>query len=377
MRAALKRRVGARTGAAIAARGPATMLAIAIAIAGFLPAAASAQSGDGILTYKGPDRAQKLLAGAKKEGEVVFYSGMIVNQALRPIVTAFSKKYPFIKMTYWRGDSEDIITKVSTEMRGHNPVADVMEGTGIGDLAVRAGIAQPAWSPQLAGIPERLRDPRGLWAPTRMSYFSIAYNTNLVAARDVPKTYRDLLNPKWKGKMAWPLLSAIGAPLFVTNLRTAWGEDKAMAYLRQLSKQNIINFGAGNPRTLVDRVIAGEYPIALQIFAHHPLISARKGAPVAPQLLPPVASAAGTIVMPKEMRHPYAAALLMDFLLSRDGQQILAASEYLPVRSDVEPLPQLAPIVPSRAGVEENFISPEKLEHYTESSAKIVEQLFR
>jgi iron(III) transport system substrate-binding protein len=127
---------------------------------------------------------------------------------------------------------------------------------------------------------------------------------------------------------------------------------------------------------LVDRVIAGEYAIALQIFAHHPLISAAKGAPVTSQLLPPVASSAGTFVIPKGSRHPHAAALLMDFLLSKEGQQILAAAEYLPVRPDVEPLPQIVPIVPSRAGVEENF-SPEKLSEYTESSAKIVEELFR
>jgi iron(III) transport system substrate-binding protein len=144
-----------------------------------------------------------------------------------------------------------------------------------------------------------------------------------------------------------------------------------------LAAQNIINFGAGNPRTLVDRVIAGEYPIALQIFAHHPLISAAKGAPVASQLFPPVASAAGTIVIPKQVRHQCAAMLLMDFLLSREGQQILAASEYLPVRSDVDPLPTIESIVPERVKLEENFISPEKLEENTERSAKTVEELFR
>jgi ABC-type Fe3+ transport system substrate-binding protein len=165
--------------------------------------------------------------------------------------------------------------------------------------------------------------------------------------------------------------------LFVTNLRVAWGDDKAMAYLRRLRAQNIVNFGAGNPRTLVDRVIAGEYPIALQIFAHHPLISAAKGAPVTTQLLAPVASSAGTLVIPKGSRHPHAAALLMDFLLSKEGQKILATAEYLPVRPDVEPLAQIASIVPSRAGVAENFVSPEKLNTYTESSAKVVEDLFR
>ena len=94
-------------------------------------------------------------------------------------------------------------------------------------------------------------------------------------------------------------------------------------------------------------------------------------------LLPPVVSAAGAVLIPKLTRHPSAALLLMDFLLSREGQQILASSEYLPVREDVEPLKQIAPIVPSRAGVAENFISPEKLQAYTESSTKIVETLFR
>jgi iron(III) transport system substrate-binding protein len=353
-------------------------LGIAAVVTCALATAVAAQTPpDSIATYRGPDRTEKLIAGARQEGQLTYYSAMIVNQALRPLTAAFQKKYPFIKMSYWRGDSEDIEQKLAAEMRANNPVVDVVEGTGIGELAVRAGFAQPAWSPQLADIPERMHDPRRLWVPTRVSYFSLAYNTRLVPAASAPRTYDDLLDEKWKGRMAWPLLSAIGASLFVTNLRLAWGDERALAYLQRLRTQNIVNFGAGNPRTLVDRVIAGEYAIALQVFAHHPLISAGKGAPVTSQLLPPVASAPATLVIPKGSRHPHAAVLLMDFLLSQEGQQILAAAEYLPVRKDVEPLAQIAPIVPSRAGVAENFISPEQLSGYTESSAKIVEDLFR
>jgi len=353
--------------------------AAAVLLAGCLLAtAATAKTPDAnILTYAGPDRTDRLIEGAKKEGELTYYSAMIVNQALRPLTAAFQAKYPFIKISYWRADSEEIETKIAAEIRANNPVGDVIEGTGIGELAVHAGLAQPIVSPELGAVPERFRDSSRLWVPTRMSYFAMAYNTRLIAAGTQPKTYDDLLDEKWRGKMAWPLLSAIGAPLFVTNLRLAWGDEKAMTYLRRLRAQNIVNFGAGNPRTLVDRVVAGEYPIALQIFAHHPLISAAKGAPVTTQLLAPVASSAGTLVIPKGSRHPYSAALLMDFLLSKEGQRILAAAEYLPVRPDVEPLAQIAPIVPSRAGVAENFISPEKLNAYTESSAKIVEDLFR
>ena len=330
-----------------------------------------------ILTYRGADRTEKLLEGAAKEGEVVFYSAMITNQALRPMADAFQKKYPTVKMTFWRADSEDIAAKLSAEIRANSLKADVVEGTGIGEITVQAGYAQPVWSPELDNLPPKIRDGRGLWAPTRMSYFSAAYNTKLITTGEAPKTYEDLLDPRFKGKIAWPFVAASAAPLFVTNLRIAWGEDRAMDYFKKLSQQKIVNFGAGNARTLVDRVIAGEYPIALAIFAHHPMISADKGAPVTSQLMGPVASAAGTLVVPKGVRHPHAAVLLLDFILSKEGQKILAGAEYFPVRADVEPLAKLAQVKPDRAGYEENFISPEQLNKYTDGSIKMLEEMFR
>jgi iron(III) transport system substrate-binding protein len=330
-----------------------------------------------ILTYRGPDRAEKLLEGASKEGEVVFYSAMITNQALRPMADAFQKKYPKVKMTFWRADSEDIAAKLSAEIRANSLKADVVEGTGIGEITVQAGYAQPVWSPELDNLSPKIRDSRGLWAPTRMSYFSAAYNTKLMPAAEAPKTYEDLLDPRFKGKIAWPYVAASAAPLFVTNLRIAWGEERALDYFKKLSQQKIVNFGAGNARTLVDRVIAGEYPMALAIFAHHPMISADKGAPVTSQLMGPVASAAGTLVVPRGVRHPHAAVLLLDFILSKEGQQIMASAEYFPVRPDVEPLPKLAKVIPDRAGYELNFISPEQLNKYTDGSIKMLEELFR
>ena len=127
----------------------------------------------------------------------------------------------------------------------------------------------------------------------------------------------------------------------------------------------------------MDRVIAGEFPIALNIFAHHPLISKAKGAPVNTQLLEPVPSTAGTMIVPKGVRHPYAAMLLADFILSQEGQGIFAKAEYFPVRPDVAPLETLAPVVPKIAGVKELFVSSEQLNRYNESSQKIFEELFR
>ena len=336
-----------------------------------------AQPSDSILLYQGPDREKRLLEGARKEGQVVIYSAMIVNQALRPLVDSFNKKYPGVRASYWRGDSEDIAAKLAAESRAKNLGVDVVEGTGVGELVIEANLVQPFFPPEITTVPENLRDPRHLWAPTRLSYFSIAYNTRLVPPDRVPKTFEDLLDPQWKGKMSWRIGSSSGTPLFITNLRMAWGEDKAMAYFRKLADQKIVNFGSGSARTLVDRVVAGEYPIALNIFAHHPLISAAKGAPVSSQLMDPVATTTATAAIPRGVRRPHAAMLLVDFIVSREGQEILSKADYFPVRADVDPKPELTSVVPTKAGVSPNLVLPEQLGKYGDSSEKIYQDLFR
>src|SRR5262245_54318331 len=78
-----------------------------------------------IVNYRGANRQQVLVDGARKEGQVVLYSALIVNQMLRPLAAGFMKKYPFIKMTYYRADSEELLAKLSAETRANNVVADV------------------------------------------------------------------------------------------------------------------------------------------------------------------------------------------------------------------------------------------------------------
>jgi ABC-type Fe3+ transport system substrate-binding protein len=336
-----------------------------------------AQSQEEILHYTGADREKMLADGAAKEGELVVYSAMIVDQALQPLAEAFMKKYPSVTLTYWRGDSEDITQRVLAEERAKNVVVDVVEGTSVSENLIKAGVVQTFSSPMLDQYPESYRDPNHFWAATRVSYYCMAYNTDMVKAADLPKTYDDLLDPKWKGQMAWRIGSESGTPLFITNLRSAWGEDKAEDYLKKLAAQKVVNFGAGSARTLVDRVIAGEYAIALNIFCHHPLISAADGAPVASQLMSPVASTTATLLIPKAIRHPYGAALFTDFLLSEDGQKILLGADYFPAHPKVLPSKLLAPIVPRTAGVEENLVRPETLVNDGVRSDELYQKYFR
>ena len=197
--------------------------AFVVAIVFAVPGIGTARA-QNILLSHAPDRDKAIIDGARKEGQVVFYSAMIVNQALRPLADAFMKKYPFIKMTFWRGDTEEIIDKLGAEERAHNVVADIAEGTGWRSRRRRRSDAADIlrrWSREL---PERYRDPQNRWTYTRISYFSAAYNTRLVPPGTQPKSYDDLLDPRWRGKLSWRVNTASGTPLFITALRLARGE---------------------------------------------------------------------------------------------------------------------------------------------------------
>jgi len=337
------------------------------------PVAALTQSE--IALYSGPDRQAVLEEGARREGAVLIYSGIIVDQALRPLVEGFQRKYPFIKSEFWRSDSRPIVQKALAEQRAGKVIGDVLEGTGLSQALVSAGILQPFTSPELANMPGDHQDPNHLWAPTRMSYFGAAFNTKLVKADEAPKSYEALLDPKWKGKIAWVTEAQEGMSIFITNLRLAWGDEKAEAYLKRLAQQKLIPFGESG-RALVNRVMDGEYPLALAIFLHHPLISARAGAPVDSLPMDPVASLAGTVVLPKNVPHPHAAMLLIDFLLSRDGQQILARSDYFPSNPQVKPAEYLRRLVPENIGMTEKFLRPEVWGAESERTQALYEKYF-
>lgn len=348
-----------------------------LAAMGLSIAPALGQTAQEILGHTGADREKFLLAGAEREGEVVLYSAMIVNQAVRPLAEAFQKKYPKVKVNYWRGDANEIPRRIMAEVQARNVVADVVEGTSTGVTLAKAGALQPFLSPRIDEYEPIHRDPNHLWAVTRLSYYCASINTNMVSSADAPKTYEDLLDSKWKGKLSWRVGVDNGPPLFITNLRLAWGEDRAKAYLAKLAGQAMVNFAAGSARTLVDRVVAGEYPIALNIFCHHPLISAAKGAPVASQLMDPMVSTAGNVVIPKGIRHPFSAMLFIDYLLSEDGQKILAAAEYYPAHPKVRALDYIAAATPGVAGMRENFVRPEEEVKAGERSAELFEEIFR
>jgi ABC-type Fe3+ transport system substrate-binding protein len=342
---------------------------------GAMVLASGAKAADPLM-YKGADRAKVILDGAKKEGKLVFYSSMIVNQALRPMTEAFMAKYPGIKVEYWRGSGRGIVQKVLAEIRAKSLRVDVIESSGIAGALMAAKVLVPFHTPESAPYSADYRQPKGLYVASRISYFGTAYNTKLVKKRELPKTYADLLDSKWKGKIAWRAGSESGAPLFIGNIIQLMGKAKGEGYLKKLAKNKIVNY-SGSARALVDRTGQGEYSMAINIFSHHPLISQKKGAPLELAVHDPIPSILSTIVVPKGVKHPHAAMLFTDFFLSKEGQTVLAKANYFPPHPDVNPSKMLSKAIPRNNKMREKAFSPELLFATRNHSNDLFNKLFK
>jgi ABC-type Fe3+ transport system substrate-binding protein len=228
-----------------------------------------------------------LYQAARREGEVVWYTALIVNQAVRPLIEAFNKKYPGIEVHYARADSGPTAIKIMSEARAGKVQSDVFDGIDATPPLVQAGLVEPFVPSEADKYPAELKDPNGSWNALVVYFLTPAINTDLVAATERPSTATDLLDPRWKGRIAWSMAPSSGAAVYVGSVLATMGERSGMDFLRALSRQRIVNLDATN-RAILDQVILGEYAISLNAFNHHAVLSAQKGAPVAWLRLEPI-----------------------------------------------------------------------------------------
>jgi ABC-type Fe3+ transport system substrate-binding protein len=253
--------------------------------------------------------------------------------------------------------------------------ADVFDGTSTAPPLKKAGLAL-AWQPERARLwPPEYRDPQGYWVATNLYVHTPAYNTNLVPKGSEPRTFRDLLDPRWKGKMAWAThATSSGALGFIGVVLAAMGEEPGKAYLRELARQDIVQLG-GSARTVVDQAIAGEYPVVLQIFNHQPVISARRGAPIDWIPMNPAMVVLSVAGVTKDAPHPNAAKLLVDFFVSEEGQRLFRDADYIPAAPDMPPRePALRPDGKSFRAI---FFSPEQTDASMPHWLDVYNEIFR
>ena len=315
----------------------------------------------------------KLIEAAKKEGTVTWYTTLIVDQFAQPAADAFERKYG-IDVRFVRADPSVIGARILNEAQAGQVQADLFDGAGLPALE-RAGYVA-SWVPDSAKrLPAEFIDPKGYWTASNLYVMAPGYNTSLVRKEDAPRTYEDLLDPKWKGKLAWSSTPGpTGSRGFIGTVLAEYGEAKGMEYLQKLAAQQVVNVDA-SARQVLDLVIAGEYPVALQIFNYHAIISAKKGAPANWIAMEPALTLLGVFQLTANSPHPNAGKLLFDFMISEEGQTLFRDADYLPVDPNIPPRePSLRP---DTGHFRAKFFSPEQLEQGLPRWTEIYLRLFR
>jgi iron(III) transport system substrate-binding protein len=275
----------------------------------------------------------KLIEAAKNEGVVAYYTTMTLSQS-KKVADKFQAKYPFMKVELFRSGADELLNRIKTEARGSLYAWDVVSGRGDMVLTLsQAKLLAPYRSPESKFIERDMVDDDGYWTAYYVNPFVLGYNTSLVKKEDVPKTYEQLLDPKWKGKKISIDDSAYG---LLAGLIREWGKEKAVAYFRKLAAQEPVVMRGNTNR--VQLAMAGEYPL---IIAYAPTIQRETslGHPMDWVPLEPVPVQVNPMMLAAKAPHPNAAKLFIDFLLSREGQKMLVGFRRIPVREDIDPDP--------------------------------------
>jgi iron(III) transport system substrate-binding protein len=265
---------------------------------------------------EGPDRARILAEGAKREGSVTLYSS-VADKDLRRLVAEFERRSG-LKVNVYRAGKDKVLSRTITEARGGRYEVDVIHNPSPEmEVLHREKLLQPVVSPLHAALIPEAVAPHREWAGPRVYLFVQAYNTTKVKPEEVPRSWSDLLDPRWKGRLA---IEEKEVEWFYALVQ-AMGEAEGLALFRRLVATNGLSVRRGNA-LLTNLVAAGEVPFALTLYSYLPDQARRAGAPVQWIALPPTIAATDAVAVAARAPHPHAAVLLYDFLLG-DGQALL------------------------------------------------------
>jgi iron(III) transport system substrate-binding protein len=293
-------------------------------------APAGAQTGaNELASYAGPDREQRLLAGARREGTLTFYTSLH-EQNLPVILAAFEKKYG-VKVKPWRSGADKVLQRMVTEAgAGRFDVDAVHVGSGELEALHREKLLMEIRSPHQRNLLPAAMPAHHDWAPTYLTVFVQAYNTKAVKKDELPKRFEDLLDPRWKGRLA---VEERDDDWF-GRLAEAMGEKKAVDLFRRMVAANGMSVRKGHS-LLGNMVVSGEVPFALASHYNVSESAKKQGAPVGWLALEPVVARANGIAVARKAPHPYAAVLFYDYLISDEGQKLLAQRDYPPASVNV------------------------------------------
>jgi len=275
-----------------------------------------------VARYHGPDREKRLVEGAKKEGELMFY-GSIPVADMAILVEAFTKKYG-IKVKAWRGDSEAMMARVINEAKARRYEVGVMVASSSAlEPLSREKLLTEVKSPLLADLVPGAVARNREWASVYLNTFVQAYNTKLISRDELPKTFRDLTNPRWKGKLAVEAEDYDWFAQVVIGL----GEAQGLKLFRDIVATNGISVRRGHS-VMNNMIVAGEVPLGLSAYGFIAEQAKLKGAPIDWFIIPPLLARPTAAGVSRFAPQPHAAVLFYDFLIG-DAQPILASRQFV------------------------------------------------
>jgi len=269
-----------------------------------------------------------LVAGARREGQVVFYASMNIAEA-KTTIDEFEKRYPFIKVKLNRSGSEKLLTRVLTEARAQKTMADVIQTVEFSMYVFNRSGLLARYIPQANSLYPKEFKAEGYWTTVYYNPYVTAHNTKMVSPNMVPKTYDDLLDAKWKGKL---MMESTKADWFAGMLQIM-GQERGLNYMRALAGQKpVLREGHA---LLAQLVAAGEGALDINIPASSVDRLKEKGAPIDWTALGVAPAIMVGIGLSSEASHPHAAKVFVDFMLSREGQKLMQGFGRLVARTDV------------------------------------------
>jgi iron(III) transport system substrate-binding protein len=269
---------------------------------------------------------QQLIAGAKKEGNLVVYASATAPQ-LQMYFATFNKRYPFIKTEYFRTGKQKLVSKILFEQQAKQHIADIIHTSVIEtNILKKRGALSKHVPLESASLPAQYKDPEGFWTSVYASGTLLGYNSRQIKRADAPKNYDELLNPRWKNAIA---IDANKIEWFAMLLKL-----KGRTFMEKLAA---LNPSVRDGNTLVLQLLAaGEFPIAAGVYEYSIEDLKTKGAPVDWVGLEPVITYTVAASLPSRPNNPNSAKLFIEWLLSKEGQEVINQYGRVPIRDDVE-----------------------------------------
>jgi ABC-type Fe3+ transport system substrate-binding protein len=293
------------------------------------PAQAQHKPPTSLAEYQGPDRMQRILEGARREGYLSVYTSF-PPEDIAAVNAAFEQKYG-VKVRAWRAASEKVLQRTMAEAQAGRFDVDIVECNSVPlETLHREGLLQRVRSASHVDLLPAAVPKHGEWVASRLSLFVQAYNTQLVRKDELPRSYADLLDPRWKGRLG---IEAADEDWFAEVVR-ALGEEKGLKLFRDLASGNGLSVRRGHS-VLAQLVASGEVPFALTVYNFTAEQLKQKGAPLDWLVLSPAVAHANGVAVPKRAPRPHAALLYYEFMIGEEAQRLLSSRDSIPTSTKV------------------------------------------